>query len=153
MFEYGGRPSYDDNNNYNPGNNNDGYVRSEPDSGSGGGGGGSYDSYDSSSVDYSYSGSTDDGGGVNEAEARAASEEAKKAGEAQLKLLQEIADNVKSLETTTVAMSDKLSGQLQENKQATNAVESAVRSVEMAVNGTNQSGRLDAILGAISNLG
>lgn len=152
MFEYGGRPSYDDNNNYNPGNNNDGYVRSEPDSGSGGGGG-SYDSYDSSSVDYSYSGSTDDGGGVNEAEARAASEEAKKAGEAQLKLLQEIADNVKSLETTTVTISDKLSGQLQENKQATNAVESAVRSVEMAVNGTNQSGRLDAILGAISNLG
>lgn len=135
MYEYGGRP---------------GYEEDEPQDYSGGGGsssngGGSYDSGGSSGGD--------DGSGINEAEARAAGEEAKKQGERQLTLLQNIADGVKSLESTTMTMNDRIMGGLSENKQATNGVENAVRAVEGAVNGSNQSGRLDAILGAISNFG
>jgi TP901 family phage tail tape measure protein len=148
MFEYGGRPSYDDSNNFNSGDSGanqyyNGSTNTESGSGDSGGGSG----------DYSYSGSTDDGGGLNADEARAAGEEAKRQGEAQLKLLQGIVDGVKSLESTTMQMGDRLSGQLQENKQATDGVQNAVRAVEGAVNGTNQSWRLDAILSAISNFG
>lgn len=149
MFEYGGRPTYDDNNNFNSGDSGanqyyNGSTNTESGSGDSGGGGGG---------DYSYSGSTDDGGGLNADEARAAGEEAKRQGETQLKLLQGIVDGVKSLESTTLQMGDRLSGQLQENKQATDGVQNAVRAVEGAVNGTNQSWRLDAILSAISNFG
>jgi len=158
MFEYGGRPSYDENNNFEAGDS--------------GANSGTTGSTDSSGGDYS--GSTDDGSSFNEAEARAAGEEAKKQGERQLKLLEEIANGVKSLGVTTVAVGDKLSGQLQENKQAVAGVESAVKGVdgavkgvdgavqrvegavrglEGAINGNNQSGRLDAILSAVSNFG
>jgi hypothetical protein len=140
MFEYGGRPSYDDNNNFDGGN-----------SGANSGTTGSNSSSDSSGGD-SYSGSSD-GGGLNEAEARAAGEEAKKQGERQLKLLEDIVSGVKGLDATTAQMSDRLSGQLNDNRGALGQVESAVRAVEGAVNGSNQSGRLDAILGAISNFG
>ncbi len=152
--------AYDENNNF--------------EAGGSGANSGTSGSTDSSGGDYSYSGSTDDGSSFNESEARAAGEEAKKQGERQLKLLEEIADGVKILGTTTVAVGDKLSGQLQENKQAVAGVESAVKGVdgavrgvdgavqrvegavrglEGAINGNNQSGRLDAILTAVSNFG
>ena len=142
MFQYGGRAEEE-------------RMSDEGGGGSSGGGssdGGSYDS-GSSGGDYSYSGSSDDGGSLNEAEARAAGEEAKKQGERQLKLLEEIAANTKSLEGTTVQIGDRLAGQLADNRGAIDGVQNAVRSVENAVNGNNQSGRLDAILGAISNFG
>lgn len=140
MFEYGGRPSYDENNNFDSGANS-------------GTTGNNSSSSDSSGGDYSYSGSSDNGSSLNEAEARAAGEEAKKQGERQLKLLEEIVSSVKGLDSTTAQMSDRLAGQLADNRGAIGRVESAVRAVEGAVNGSNQSGRLDAILSAVSNLG
>lgn len=119
MYEYGGRPSYDDNDN-------------------------------ASSIS---SAESDNGQGINEAEARAASEEAKKQGEMQLKLLQEIADNVKGVEKTTNDVGTSMMQKLQEVKSSTDNVAQKVQGVEGAIWGTNQSGRLDQLIGAISNFG
>ena len=96
---------------------------------------------------------SDGGQGINEAEARAASEEAKKQGEMQLKLLQEIADNVKSVEKMTNDVGMTTVMKLAEVKNATDNVAQKVQGVEGAIWGTNQSGRLDQLIGAISNFG
>lgn len=130
MFEYGGRSEYSD---------------SESRNDSGGGG--------ATISDENYNSSSDGGQGINEAEARAASEEAKKQGEMQLKLLQEIADNVKSVEKMTNDAGMATVMKLNEVKNATDNVAQKVQGVEGAIWGTNQSGRLDAILSSISNFG
>ena len=133
MYEYGGRAEYEDSENRNDA----------------GGGGASISNENDSSI----SSSSDGGQGINEAEARAASEEAKKQGEMQLKLLQAIADNVKSVEKMTNDVGMATVMKLNEVKNATDNVAQKVQGVEGAIWGTNQSGRLDQLIGAISNFG
>ncbi|MCA0229883.1 MAG: phage tail tape measure protein [Bacteroidetes bacterium] len=132
MFEYGGRAEYEDSENRN-------------------------DAAEGASIsnenDSSISSSSDGGSGINEAEARAASEEAKKQGEMQLKLLKEIADNVKSVEKMTNDAGMATVMKLAEVKNATDNVAQKVQGVEGAIWGTNQSGRLDQLISSISNFG
>lgn len=118
-----GRPSYDDDGNFNSGSASGTYA-----------GGSSSDSGD-------YSGGSSDGG-VNVDEAKAAGDAARQQGENQLKLLEEIARNTKETNDTVRGLGDKVS-------ETTNAV----RGVESAVRGQDQSWRLDNIVNAISNLG
>ncbi|WP_273215556.1 hypothetical protein [Runella zeae] len=75
-------------------------------------------------------------------DAKAQGEKAREQGEKQLKLLEEIARNTKD---TTSATKFVIMG-LGETANSVKAVESAVRD-------SNQSGRLDALIGAISSLG
>lgn len=99
----------------------------------------SYSSGGGSSGDYSVGSSGD---GLNVDEAKAAGEAARQQGENQLKLLEEIARNTKETNDTVRTLGDKV-----------NETTSAVRGVEGAVRGQDQSWRLDNIVNAISNLG
>lgn len=100
----------------------------------------SYSSGGGSSGDYSAGSSG--GEGVNVDEAKAAGDAARQQGENQLKLLEEIARNTKETNDTVRGLGDKV-----------NETTGAVRGVEGAVRGQDQSWRLDNIVNAISNLG
>lgn len=121
-----GRPSYDDDGNFNSGSANGTYAGSQNDS--------------APSSDYSVGSSGD--GGINVDEAKAAGEAARQQGENQLKLLEEIARNTKENSETVRGLGDKV-----------NETTSAVRGVENAVRGQDYSWRLDNIVNAISKLG
>lgn len=96
--------------------------------------------YSSNESSYSSGGSGD--GGLNVDEAKAAGEAAKQQGENQLKLLEEIARNTKEAIEATKGITPSI-----------NETTQAVRGVEGAVRGQDQSWRLDNIVNAISNLG
>jgi len=125
-FYQDGRPSYDDNNEFSAGDS----------------GANSYGSSSSSSDGGDYSAGSSGDGGINVDEAKAAGEAARQQGENQLKLLEEIARNTKETNDTVRKLGDKV-----------NETTSAVRGVEGAVRGQDQSWRLDNIVNAISNLG
>ncbi|MPR36548.1 hypothetical protein [Salmonirosea aquatica] len=101
-------------------------------------------------------GGIDQGGvGINgdTAAAQAAHEKAQKQGEMQLQLLQDIVDGLvvtveklDQVSTAVVGTGNEMSGGL-------SRVESAVRSVEGAVNAANTQGRFSELIGAISSLG
>ncbi|OIN55500.1 hypothetical protein BLX24_30000 [Arsenicibacter rosenii] len=121
---------------------------------------------------YDTSGGSDvSGSAANEAEAKAAQEEAQKQGRMQLELLQNIVDSIGALDQNQQAAMNSLAGRLSasvdamgqqvaglnggimEVKGAVNGVEGATHQVKDAVYATNAQGKLDQLISAISSLG
>lgn len=97
-----------------------------------------------------YDGIDGNGTGVtgDTASAQAAHEEAQKQGKEQLLAIKDILEEQKKANVGLIRVSSAVG----EVKAAVDGVAGAVRAVEGAVNGANTQGKMDALIGAISNL-
>ncbi|WP_028668243.1 hypothetical protein [Runella zeae] len=100
-----------------------------------------------------YDSSGDAGGVEGGADAEAAHAEAKAQGEKQLKLLEGIEEQAKELNKRVALLTLGIGGMNTSLGDKLGGVQSAVNEVKDAVNSSNQGGRLDSLIGAISSFG